>query len=156
MSPVDLSSNSKQDPLATFLRSRLSEDRNTGRHPEKPKETTSSSSFTKADEHESVPHPRGIFDLIIEDGLHTVDAQQKTLLNFWPYLKKGGLYVAEDLGSARDTANIFAQKVSGENPKGALLQDVDEILEQNPKFLVMTKGGDSTLLVVNKMKELGE
>lgn len=36
-------------------------------------------------------------ELIIDDGLHTYDAQISTLKNFWPYLASGGLYVLEDI-----------------------------------------------------------
>ena len=37
------------------------------------------------------------FDIIIDDGLHTHEAQWKTFLNFIPYLKKGGVYFIEDV-----------------------------------------------------------
>jgi hypothetical protein len=37
-------------------------------------------------------------DLIVDDGLHDVTAQIKTLKNFLPALRDGGLYVVEDVG----------------------------------------------------------
>lgn len=37
------------------------------------------------------------FDIIIDDGLHTHEAQRKTFINFMPYLKKGGSYFIEDV-----------------------------------------------------------
>ncbi|MGV7234718.1 MAG: class I SAM-dependent methyltransferase [Nitrosomonadaceae bacterium] len=37
------------------------------------------------------------FDIIIDDGLHTHEAQWKTFLNFFPYLKEGGSYFIEDV-----------------------------------------------------------
>lgn len=37
------------------------------------------------------------FDIIIDDGLHTHEAQWKTFENFIPYLKKGGSYFIEDV-----------------------------------------------------------
>lgn len=37
------------------------------------------------------------FDVIIDDGWHLDTAQQKTLINFFPYLKAGGLYIIEDI-----------------------------------------------------------
>jgi len=37
------------------------------------------------------------FDIIIDDGWHLDEAQKKTLKNFFPYLKDGGLYVIEDI-----------------------------------------------------------
>jgi len=37
------------------------------------------------------------FDIIIDDGLHTHEAQRKTFENFFPYLKDGGIYFIEDV-----------------------------------------------------------
>ena len=37
------------------------------------------------------------FDVIIDDGLHTHEAQRKTFRNFMPYLKDGGKYFIEDV-----------------------------------------------------------
>ena len=37
------------------------------------------------------------FDIIIDDGLHTHEAQWKTFLNFFPFLKEGGSYFIEDV-----------------------------------------------------------
>jgi hypothetical protein len=37
------------------------------------------------------------FDIIIDDGWHWDEAQKKTLLNFFPYLKENGLYIIEDI-----------------------------------------------------------
>lgn len=37
------------------------------------------------------------FDIIIDDGLHTHEAQWKTFLNFIPYLKEDGAYFIEDV-----------------------------------------------------------
>jgi hypothetical protein len=37
------------------------------------------------------------FDIIIDDGWHLDTAQISTLQNFFPYLKKDGLYVIEDI-----------------------------------------------------------
>ena len=39
----------------------------------------------------------GVYDIIIDDGLHTDTAQIKTLINLWPYLKADGIYVIEDI-----------------------------------------------------------
>ena len=36
-------------------------------------------------------------DVIIDDGLHTHDAQRETFENFIPYLKDGGVYFIEDV-----------------------------------------------------------
>lgn len=37
------------------------------------------------------------FDVIIDDGLHTHDAQRKTFENFIPFLKQDGVYFIEDV-----------------------------------------------------------
>lgn len=37
------------------------------------------------------------FDIIIDDGLHTHEAQRKTFLNFIPFLKDDGVYFIEDV-----------------------------------------------------------
>ncbi len=40
---------------------------------------------------------QGGFDVIIDDGLHTHDAQRQTFENFIPYLNDGGVYFIEDV-----------------------------------------------------------
>jgi hypothetical protein len=37
------------------------------------------------------------FDIIIDDGWHWDEAQKKTLVNFFPYLKENGIYIIEDI-----------------------------------------------------------
>jgi len=37
------------------------------------------------------------FDIIVDDGWHWDEAQKKTLINFFPYLKANGLYIIEDI-----------------------------------------------------------
>ena len=37
------------------------------------------------------------FDIIIDDGLHTADAQYTTLMNLWHRVKPGGFYFIEDV-----------------------------------------------------------
>ena len=39
----------------------------------------------------------GGFDVIIDDGKHTPEANARTLTNLWPYLKSGGFYYIEDV-----------------------------------------------------------
>lgn len=41
--------------------------------------------------------PRIRFDIIIDDGLHTPDANTKTLHNLFPLLKKNGMFFVEDV-----------------------------------------------------------
>lgn len=44
----------------------------------------------------------GNFDLIIDDGLHTLEANLSTLEIAFPYLKDGGYYVIEDINERPD------------------------------------------------------
>ena len=39
----------------------------------------------------------GSYDLIVDDGHHSLDAQRSTLKTLWPFVKPGGLYVIEDV-----------------------------------------------------------
>jgi hypothetical protein len=41
--------------------------------------------------------PDNYYDFIIDDGDHSIRAQWKTLLNFWPKLAVGGTYFIEDM-----------------------------------------------------------
>lgn len=38
------------------------------------------------------------FDLVVDDGFHTLDAQIATLTHLFPFVRHGGLYVIEDIG----------------------------------------------------------
>lgn len=49
--------------------------------------------FTFADGNSSLEG----FDIIIDDGGHTMELQQKSLLNLWKFLKPGGYFIIEDL-----------------------------------------------------------
>ena len=40
-------------------------------------------------------------DIIIDDGGHTMEQQQVSLAVLFPYVKAGGIYVTEDLGTSR-------------------------------------------------------
>lgn len=39
----------------------------------------------------------GLYDIIIDDGGHTMEQQQKALASLWELLKPGGLFIVEDL-----------------------------------------------------------
>lgn len=51
------------------------------------------------------------FDVIIDDGLHTIPAQMATLNNLWTWLRPGGLYIIEDVhpGHPDQWAETMAQ-----------------------------------------------
>jgi cephalosporin hydroxylase len=56
------------------------------------------------------------FDIIIDDGSHIMENQFKTLRNFYPFLKSGGIYVVEDVAHnrlAKQTDRI--REICGDN-----------------------------------------
>jgi len=57
------------------------------------------------------------FDVIIDDGWHLDKAQMKTLENFFPYLKEGGIYVIEDIypGSCITQNPFVIKNIVGDN-----------------------------------------
>jgi hypothetical protein len=57
------------------------------------------------------------FDIIIDDGWHWDEAQKKTLINFFPYLKDGGIYIIEDIypGSAISQSPNVIKEIVGKN-----------------------------------------
>jgi len=53
-------------------------------------------STNKKDTDERLPKQL-YFDIILDDGNHHYEAQLKTLYNFYPKLRKGGIYIIEDI-----------------------------------------------------------
>lgn len=49
------------------------------------------------------------FDIILDDGLHTADAQIKTFRNFFNKVPEGGIYIIEDIGGGGDGENVFSK-----------------------------------------------
>lgn len=49
------------------------------------------------------------FDIIIDDGGHTVEQQLKTLIGLFPRLKSGGIFIVEDLHTNITTYDINTQ-----------------------------------------------
>jgi glycosyltransferase involved in cell wall biosynthesis len=76
------------------------------------------------------------FDIIVDDGSHILENQFKTLRNFYPFLKNGGLYVVEDVahnGLAKQTERI--REICGDNAFFAAGP------EQNPFVLTKRPAG---------------
>jgi hypothetical protein len=48
---------------------------------------------------------KSTYDVILDDGLHSVDAQLKTFNNFWPHVKPGGMFIVEDIYPGSDIYN---------------------------------------------------
>lgn len=73
-------------------------------------------------------------DLIIEDGPHTRESQEKFLRIFWKYLKPNGLYIIEDVDAQRGGLDF------AEHPD-KLEEFTKEILKHNHVFFVDTHVG---------------
>ena len=80
--------------------------------------TFCSSSFD-ADNMNNIMAEIGEMDVIIDDGLHTLEGNLQTLQILFPYLKEGGVYVIEDVNQENDWF-------------------VDDLL-QDPRFLEVAK-----------------
>lgn len=78
-------------------------------------------------------------DLIIEDGPHTADSQEKFLLAFWRTLRPGGVYVIEDIGSAKgeDVGGLARFRTHPER----LSKETREILHSSDCMLIDTAIG---------------
>lgn len=74
-----------------------------------------------------------LFDIIIDDGNHSSDSQYRTLANFFPYLKEGGMYVIEDIYPGSEVARYPAR--------------VKEIIGNRPYFF---SGVNNNLCVIYK------
>jgi hypothetical protein len=62
------------------------------------------------------------FDIIIDDGCHDGGSQTNTLRNMYPYLKKGGIYIIED---------IYPGSSVTQSPKV-----IKEVVNNDPLFFV--------------------
>jgi len=58
------------------------------------------------------------FDIILDDGDHYHESQLKTLRNFYPYVKQGGIYIIEDIypGSLVTTNHNLVKEIVGGDP----------------------------------------
>jgi hypothetical protein len=74
-------------------------------------------------------------EFIVDDGPHSVQAQEKTLFNYWRYLKPGGLYVIEDIDYVTNFGQNFQQHPEKLQPF------TREIMRQNSVYLVDTLVG---------------
>ena len=94
---------------------------------------------------------RGSMDIIIDDGAHKPECNEKTLLAFWPYLRLGGLYVIEDVVTGGDARGQFVEALGttwSQPGRSRLLHDTERlqpdtraIFTQNNIFLADTTVG---------------
>ena len=77
------------------------------------------------------------FDLIIDDGLHSYDAAKTLFLNSIDKLKKGGIYIIEDV------SNSYFEKLFTElekfNPEGIILFDKNQFWYGNILIIIRKK-----------------
>ncbi len=62
---------------------------------------------------ENMGREYGPFDVIIDDGSHEHQDVRAALLNLRPHLRKGGLYVVEDLDETDWWVRLFVQEFDG-------------------------------------------
>ncbi|CAE7911389.1 mycE [Symbiodinium necroappetens] len=57
--------------------------------------------------------PRGVFDVVVDDGLHSPEAQIATLGSLWPWLKRGGIFVVEDINDGKPMLQRASAAIEG-------------------------------------------
>jgi hypothetical protein len=68
----------------------------------------------------------GPLDIVIDDGSHQPDDQQATLLRLWPSLKRGGLYVIEDIHTSYKSTSRYS---SGWRQPGTTVEFLKNVLD---------------------------
>lgn len=82
------------------------------------------------------------FDFAIDDGDHSVLAQQDTFINFWPSIKTGGTYFIEDVitSVAQHTLVNWLQKVLNGQVYRITLHEGLKNNRQDDRIIAITKG----------------
>lgn len=73
-----------------------------------------------------------VFDVVIDDGLHTPTANYKTFRNLWPLMRKNGMYFVEDawplhLMNESQMAHPWVKSHAADYTKAAMKTFVDEV-----------------------------
>ena len=97
------------------------------------------------------------FDIIIDDGLHTHEAQWKTFLNFIPYLKEGGSYFIEDVWpfdkmSPAQKQHHWLKKHSPAFSEEQYLKLMNVIAPYNIEFHDLREGYDPDTFIIEVIK----
>ena len=74
------------------------------------------------------------FDIIIDDGLHTTDANINLFINSFDKLKKNGIYIIEDVNTLE--LNSIMKKLNKFNPELVILQKKN-IKYQNNNLIII-------------------
>ena len=72
----------------------------------------------------------GDFDIIIDDGGHTMDQQKTSLQHLWKAVKPGGLYFCEDL----ETSSMPKYGGGPPNAPGTMMQYIHQMIEDMSFF----------------------
>lgn len=71
----------------------------------------------------------GEYDIILDDGLHSAEAQYATIKNLWKYLKPGGIYIIEDINPNSTIFTTYLHQIKNLEkiapPYGATVQNPD-------------------------------
>lgn len=81
----------------------------------------------------SINEEHGPFDIIIDDGSHIMEHQQKSLFHLWPLLKDKGVYVIEDLHTSYFT--LHNGKIIGELENTSCKSSTLSLLQSLPDKL---------------------
>lgn len=74
------------------------------------------------------------FDVILDDGLHTAEAQFRTFNNFFDRLNVGGYYIIEDIGGSSDPVGFYEEYKN----------ELKEVIDQHEYYL------DWNVLIIRK------
>lgn len=78
-----------------------------------------------------------MFDLIVEDGDHSISAQIQTFKNYYTKVKKGGLYIIEDIQNLESDLEQF--RYNGFDPDEVI--DLRNIKDRSDDVIFVFKGG---------------
>jgi hypothetical protein len=71
----------------------------------------------------------GEFDIIIDDGGHTMSQQRTSLSILWDAVKPGGIYFVEDLSTSYQPKYGGGLDVEGKPGKGTFMEDLKSMLD---------------------------
>lgn len=90
-----------------------------------------------------------VFDFIIDDGSHIVSHQKNSINTLWPYLKKGGIYIIEDLHT-----NILDNFYSHPHLNPSLIQRYLDLPQTVHESIYETMGGKSIFSFNDEIEDI--